>query len=195
MKLIERTIASLHMMYKGGPRYIMGRYGESGISICTLYDPLPEDKITTLIKKDSFFLPEDYKMFLSLHNGGNLFETESDIKIELFTLQEMLEFSDEQQAENGILEDEQYWIIGQQNEYWILIDKLKCQDSEGLFKKSYIVMVHPSDGLETAYPLNMNFESFLECAVIAQGDNFWRWHEDSVMYSDVDRYDDVEVEM
>lgn len=124
-----------------------------------------------------------------------IFITEVDTKVELFTLQEMLEFSEEQQAEDGILEDKHYWIIGQQSEYWILIDKLKCQESEGLFKKSHIIMVHPSDVLETAYPLNMNFESFLECAVIAQGDTFWDWHEDSVMYSDVDRYDKVEVEM
>ena len=195
MKPIERTIASLHMMYKDGPRYIMGRYGESGDSTCTLNDSLPESEIINLVKEDSFFLPEDYKKFLTLHNGGRLFSTEVDTKIELFTLQEMLEFSEEQQAEDGILEDENYWIIGQQNEYWILIDKLKCQESEGLFKKSYIIMLHPSDGMETAYPLNMNFESFLECAVIAQGDNFWNWHEDSVMYSDVERYDDLEVEM
>ena len=195
MKPIERTIASLHMMYKDGPRYIMGRYGESGDSTCTLNDPLPESEIINFIKEDSFFLPEDYKKFLTLHNGGRLFSTEVDTKIELFTLQEMLEFSEEQQAEDGILEDENYWIIGQQNEYWILIDKLKCQESEGLFKKSYIIMLHPSDGMETAYPLNMNFESFLECAVIAQGDNFWNWHEDSVMYHDVDHYDEMEVEM
>ena len=107
----------------------------------------------------------------------------------------MLEFSGEQQSEDSILEDEHYWIIGQQNEYWILIDKLKCQESEGLFKKPYIIMLHPSDGMKTAYPLNMNFESFLESAVIAQGDNFWKWHEGSVMYSDVDRYDEMDVEL
>lgn len=108
MKPIERTIASLHMMYTDGPQYIMGRYGESGISTCTLNDPLSEDAIATLIKEDSFFLPEDYKKFLSLHNGGRLFRTEVDTKLELFTLQEMLEFSEEQQAEDGILEDEHY---------------------------------------------------------------------------------------
>jgi len=56
-------------------------------------------------------------------------------------------------------------------------------------------MLHPSDGMKTAYPLNMNFESFLESAVIAQGDTFWKWHEGSVMYSDVDRYDEMDVEL
>ena len=55
--------------------------------------------------------------------------------------------------------------------------------------------MHPSDGLDMAVSLNLNFECFLERAIIAQGDYFWEWSEDlemTVIYDDTLTYEEVD---
>lgn len=195
MKPIERTINLLNKMFENTPRFIMGSNGEYGWATCNLNGPLSAKQIDDYFKDTVFSLPEDYKMFLTIHNGGYLFETEADIKIELFSLEEMINFSAEQNDEEGLLSEGDYWILGQINECWIIVDKNVCKDRKTLFKNPYITIVHPSDGLDTSVRLNMNFERFLECAVIAQGENFWEFDNEFTMiiYDEFSKYEDVEV--
>lgn len=191
MKPIERTLKLLNEMFKSNSRFIMGSNGEYGWATYKLNDPISLRKIDDCLNSTTYKLPEDYKHFLTIHNGGYLFETEKDIKIELFNLEEMINFSAEYNNEEGIITTGDYWIIGQINEKWMIIDKNKPMS----FNNPYMKIVHPSDGLETAVELNMNFERFLECAIIAQGDNFWEWNDEFAMigYEDFSNYGDVEV--
>lgn len=195
MKPIERTLILLKQMFKDEPRFIMGSYGTNGWATCTFNSPLTSKEVDSYFVKESVTLPKDYKHFLTLHNGCNLFRTESDLILELFPLEEMLKLSAEHHSEDGLLSEGNYWIVGQIDEYWILIDKNQCKDPEYSFRKPYISVVHPSDGLEMVVPLNLNFECFLECAVIAQGDYFWEWSEDTVIYGDALTYDEVDVDL
>ena len=195
MKPIERTLILIKQMFKGEPRFIIGRYGRNGWATCTFNTPLTSKEIDSHFLKDTFSLPRDYKHFLTLHNGCGLFETESDLILELFPLEEMLEMSEEHHSEDGLLSEGNYWIIGQIDENWILVDKNQCTDAENSFKNPYITVVHPSDGLDTAVSLNLNFECFLERAIIAQGDYFWQWSEDTeltVMYDAVSTYEEID---
>lgn len=195
MKPIDRTLILLKQMFKDEPRFIVGRYGRNGWATCTFHTPLTSKEIDSHFLKDTYSLPKDYKHFLTLHNGCGLFETESDLILELFPLEEMLEMSEEHHSEDGLLSEGNYWIIGQIDENWILIDKNQCTDAEDSFKNPYITVVHPSDGLDTAVALNLNFECFLERAIIAQGDYFWQWSEDTeltVMYDAVSTYEEID---
>lgn len=195
MKPIERTLTLLKQMFKDEPRFIMGRYGRNGWATCSFNKPLTSHEIESCLPEDNFTLPKDYKHFLTLHNGCGLFKTESDLILELFPLEEMLEMSEEHHSEDGLLSEGNYWIIGQIDEKWILIDKNQCTDAEDSFKKPYITVVHPSDGLDTAVALNLNFECFLERAIIAQGDYFWEWSEDTeltVTYGDTLTYEEID---
>jgi hypothetical protein len=129
------------------------------------------EAITAEIEKfenENSKLPEDYKAFLTLHNGARIYESigEDGGKLgdglEIFSLNEIKEHQEiEYLSEHGIP------IAHLLNDCYLILDteKLKVGDP------NYLNIMEFTD----LSSLNLNFEIFLDRYIISQGEAFWSW--------------------
>lgn len=143
--------------------------GEVYTVSCSFNPPIKTSEIETFESEHDIKLPEDYKAFLTLHNGARIYELiddEDDINIggglHLFSLDEVKEAQELELMEGlgipiGHLLGDCYLILD--------TEKLKVGDPNYLNILEFTELASP----------NLNFEIFLDRYVISQGVVFWDW--------------------
>jgi SMI1 / KNR4 family (SUKH-1) len=133
---------------------------------CTFNAPTKSTEIEIFEKENSIKFPEDYKAFLSLHNGARIFQLtdEEGQKIggglKIFNLDEIRELQEiEMFNELGIpiahlLEDCYLYLD---------LDKIKAGNP------NYLNILEFTE----LSPLNLNFETFLDRYINSRGNIFW----------------------
>ncbi len=135
---------------------------------CSFNPPIKSNEIEKFESEHDIKLPEDYKAFLTLHNGARIYESVDDDGVNiggglhLFSLDDIKETQEvEYISEHGIpiahLLEDCYLILD--------IEKLKSGDP------NYLNILEFTD-IKT---LNLNFEIFLDRYIISQGVPFWSW--------------------
>lgn len=147
---------------------IISYEGEVREITCSFNSEAVASEIEKFENENSIKLPEDYKAFLTLHNGARIYESidEDGDKLgdglEIFSLDEIKEYQEiEYLSEHGIpiahLLEDCYLILD--------TDKLKGGDP------NYLNIMEFTD----LSSLNLNFEIFLDRYIISQGEAFWSW--------------------
>lgn len=142
--------------------------GEVYTVSCSFNAPIKTTEVEMFESEHDIKLPEDYKAFLTLHNGARIYESidEDGDKLgdglEIFSLDEIKEHQEiEYLSEHGIpiahLLEDCYLILD--------TDKLKGGDP------NYLNIMEFTD----LSSLNLNFEIFLDRYIISQGEVFWSW--------------------
>jgi hypothetical protein len=163
---VQNTLTGLKEIMDDKGQLKVSYEGEVYDVACSFNSPIDLKEIEIFEKENHMKLPEDYKTFLTLHNGARIFQLtdEEGQKIggglKIFSLDEIKELQEiEMFNEMGIpianlLEDCYLYLD---------IDKLK----EG--NPNYLNILEFVD----LSPLNLNFETFLDRYIISKGEIFW----------------------
>ncbi|MFS0889890.1 SMI1/KNR4 family protein [Peribacillus frigoritolerans] len=166
---IQNTLSGLKKLLNTNDQMkIISYEGEVREITCSFNSEAVASEIEKFENENSIKLPEDYKAFLTLHNGARIYESidEDGDKLgdglEIFSLDEIKEYQEiEYLSEHGIpiahLLEDCYLIID--------TDKLKGGDP------NYLNIMEFTD----LSSLNLNFEIFLDRYIISQGEAFWSW--------------------
>jgi hypothetical protein len=126
--------------------------------------PAQTEKIDLITKKRGWTIPEDFKQFLLLHDGGNLFK-DSQYGIfgyQLLSIEEILTYHLDHVPPDYMPIVNSY---GDGDLLFINSSRVK----EG--RKDYLFYL---DGL-TMRELGINFDEWLDRLVICQGVKYWLW--------------------
>jgi hypothetical protein len=166
---IQNTLSGLKKLLNTNDQMkIISYEGEVREITCSFNSEAVASEIEKFENENSIKLPEDYKAFLTLHNGARIYESidEDGDKLgdglEIFSLDEIKEYQEiEYLSEHGIpiahLLEDCYLILD--------TDKLKGGDP------NYLNIMEFTD----LSSLNLNFEIFLDRYIISQGEAFWSW--------------------
>lgn len=135
---------------------------------CSFNPPALKSEIESFFKLNKWQVPSDYFSFLNLHNGAILFtEPKYGGGLELFSLNAIVECRDEY----DYMLPPTCYPIGMLNNAILYINSEKVKSSlEGYLYWQDCIGDH-----ETAIALNINFETFLDLFILAQGSEFWLW--------------------
>ena len=170
MRLLEKTLKGLKEMLDDKQQLLQYRgYGNIRRTIFTFNPPVEKAKIDAFENDIGYKLPEDYKYFLTIHNGADLYEMLWEGKragggFELFPLEQLIKefeysFEDFEKPFLPIA----YW----EDEDRVLINLEDVANNS----KEYIYVYGESE----LKPLKLNFESFLDTYSVAQGTFFFEW--------------------
>jgi len=119
------------------------------------------------LQKLPFTVPEDYKEFLRLHQGGLIFnDTKYGDGFELFTIDKILEF----RAIPGYDFPDNWFPIAYGYDSCCLVVTDKKVGNGYLY-----VMETGINFEEDDMYIGMTFEDWLEKFIVAQGSKFWEW--------------------
>ncbi|MGY3312859.1 hypothetical protein ACV242_001355 [Peribacillus simplex] len=166
---VHNTLTGLKKMLNSNDQMkIISYEGEVREITCSFNSEAATAEIEKFENENSIKLPEDYKAFLTLHNGARIYESiEEDGEklgdgLEIFSLDEIKEYQEiEYLSEHGIP------IAHLLNDCYLILDteKLKSGDPNYL---NILAFTELSS-------LNLNFEIFLDRYIISQGEAFWSW--------------------
>ncbi|MGG4443685.1 SMI1/KNR4 family protein [Brevibacillus fortis] len=129
--------------------------------------PASDSDIEKFTKDTGWSIPVDFQRFIQIHNGARLFR---DIKYgggyELLSLEKIIH--------NHLDYMPKHWYpISVSNGDYIFIDSNRVKEG----KADYLVRFDHDDDVipENGSTMKMNFETWLERLVIAQGTEFWTW--------------------
>ncbi|WP_244944380.1 SMI1/KNR4 family protein [Brevibacillus brevis] len=133
----------------------------------TFNSPATLEMIEEFLRDTQWHLPTDYKNFLLIHNGAWLFEgVRYGGGYELLSLDEI---------KNSHLDymPKHWYPISVSNGDYIFIDSNRAKEG----KVDYLVRFNHDDDIipENGSSMKMNFETWLERLIIAQGTEFWTW--------------------
>ncbi|KHL92947.1 hypothetical protein QW71_26530 [Paenibacillus sp. IHB B 3415] len=114
-------------------------------------------------------LPEDYKFFLSLHNGMELYKDveESAPHWHIFGIDEILDALEKYPT------PEHVYTIAKFDQTLICVNSDYVKDGKkGYLLDQSIYTSSHNDG----DPLHLNFELWLDRLLVSQGDHFWLWN-------------------
>ncbi|MCY9138087.1 SMI1/KNR4 family protein [Peribacillus frigoritolerans] len=166
---VHNTLSGLKKLLDNNNRMkTISHEGEVGIVSCSFNAPIQATEIEMFERENNIKLPEDYKAFLTLHNGARIYESidEDGDKLgdglEIFSLDEIKEYQEiEYLSEHGIpiahLLEDCYLILD--------TEKLKVGNPNYLNILEFTELASP----------NLNFEIFLDRYIISQGVVFWDW--------------------
>ncbi|MGE7762302.1 SMI1/KNR4 family protein [Peribacillus simplex] len=147
---------------------IISYEGEVREITCSFNSETGTAEIEKFENENSIKLPEDYKAFLTLHNGARIYESigEDGDKLgdglEVFSLDEIKEHQEiDYLNENGIP------IAHLLNDCYLILDTEKLKDGD----PNYLNILEFTE----LSSLNLNFEIFLDRYIISQGEAFWSW--------------------
>lgn len=136
-------------------------------AVFTFQSPASDSDIEKFTKETGWSIPPGLKKFLLLHNGARLFQ---HIKYgggyELLSLEEIID--------NHLDYMPNHWYpISINNGDYIFIDsnRVKAGNEHYLIRFDHDDDVSPENGPA----LKMNFETWLERLIVAQGSEFWNW--------------------
>ncbi|KAA6446954.1 SMI1/KNR4 family protein [Bacillus swezeyi] len=147
---------------------LLSREGDVREAVCNFNNPASEEEIGEFEERTAIELPSDYKEFIKIHNGADIFDLlyagcNIGGGLHLFSLNEV----EESLKKLTYLKKEHVPIAHLLEGSLLLVDQkiLKANN------RNYLVLF---SGLEYK-PLNSNFELFIDRFVLSQGENFWEW--------------------
>jgi len=175
MNQIEAILDVLTKKINHGSTFIQRRY-DTGVAQFNLNDPVTEQAIQSFEKQFKLTLPSEYKTFLRLHDGAELFMIQG-LGIELYPLEKVIEMTIQAKEYDLIHEDyDHFLMIGEMNEGYVLIHTEDAKTDE----TPYMHWMFHELSTEETDPIGQNFGTFLEYAIIAQGDMFWEFKDFSI---------------
>ncbi|MDQ0860911.1 SMI1/KNR4 family protein [Bacillus sp. V2I10] len=163
---VKNTLTGLKELLNDKGQLKISYEGQVYDVACSFNSPTNLKEVEIFEKENNIKLPEDYKAFLTLHNGARIYQfiDEDGQKIggglKIFSLDEIKELQEiEMYNELGIpiahlLEDCYLYLD---------IDKLKNGNPNYLNILEFVDLS----------PLNLNFETFLDRYIISKGEIFW----------------------
>ncbi|UAL53825.1 SMI1/KNR4 family protein [Bacillus sp. OVS6] len=163
---VQNTLTGLKKLLDDKGQLKVSYEGQVYTVVCTFNSPTNLNEVDIFEKENNIKLPEDYKAFLSLHNGARIFQLtdEKGEKIgggltiytfdEIRKLQEIEMFNELGIPIANLLEDCYLYLD---------IDKIKAGDPNYLNILEFIDLS----------PLNLSFEAFLERYIKSRGNQFW----------------------
>lgn len=131
--------------------------------------PVSLKEIEDFEAETDFKLPDDYKFFLSLHNGMELYKDveESEPHWHIYGVDEILD------ALEKFPTPENVYVIAKFSETLICVnsDYVKQGRKDYIFDHSIYTSAR-----DIGDPLNLNFELWLDRLLVSQGDHFWLWN-------------------
>lgn len=116
----------------------------------------------------NFFLPEDYKFFLTLHNGAELYKDVEGVESHwhIFGIDEI------QDALEKYPTPEHIYIIAKYDQTLICINNKYVEQGrkDYLFDQSIYTCTQ-----DNAEPIELNFELWFDRLLASQGSHFWLW--------------------
>ncbi|WP_028778734.1 SMI1/KNR4 family protein [Shimazuella kribbensis] len=162
MKLVHETLDELKKQLINNKLSIQDRNGVD-IEMEFQFDkPASETETEAFIHSTELQLPEDYKAFLQIHNGATLFQPWYGGQFELYGLSSI------HKQKNLGLFMESWYPIGYQDGGYLMIDGKKANQGE----QDYLLWWESSI-VEDAKNLCMNFVTWLDQFILAQGKKFW----------------------
>ncbi|WP_261382067.1 SMI1/KNR4 family protein [Bacillus licheniformis] len=169
---VQNTVNGLKsLLDQNGVIRILGSEGEITDALVTFSGSgASQSDIRAFETHHQLSLPDDYKKFLTLHNGARIFDSLLDgVNIggglHLFNLKEI----DTELKDEELYEDVSGIPIGHLlEECDLMIDRVRLKEGD----PNYLYLLE--DGLEYK-PLHLNFEIFLDRYVMCQGQPFWEW--------------------
>lgn len=130
--------------------------------------PAQETEIKEFFKSNNWHAPVDYLSFLRQHNGATLFsDSNHGGGMLLFGLNDIAAY----RKDYHYMFPPNCYPIGMLNSAMIYIDsEIARNSSSGYLYWQDCIGTH-----DTGINLLMNFETFLELFIIAQGSEFWFW--------------------
>ncbi|EIT84242.1 hypothetical protein A374_15688 [Fictibacillus macauensis ZFHKF-1] len=119
------------------------------------------EQMDTFTQETGWVLPKDYQAFLAVHNGMKMFGGEWIGDIELFRMEEIVNWHDESVVPRDSFPIGYFPDVGA-----IMIDADR-------YKKGDVHYMWLS-GIEN-YDLNCNFVEWLDRIIMAQGNAYWDW--------------------
>lgn len=151
--------AQLHIQSTGGQTwFVTFRFNEAAT----------ESQITSFFERRNWAVPDEYRQFLRLHNGAILFTLpdRGGGGVDIFSLEKM-EFM---RREYEYMFPDHCYPVAMFNTAMILIN------SEAYIEgKSYLFWQDCINTNEFAIDLKMDFATWLELLIIAQGSEHWFW--------------------
>lgn len=168
---IELILKSLNeRIHKESPITVQRENGETLQVTFELNSPATEKELKDLSLKMDINLPEDYLSFLKLHNGGKLFSDGIDY-FELYNLNEVKKYLDEYDSNIYYRSayEKNWYMIGYYKGFgdYLFIDGEKIRNGED----DYLIFVQVGD----IQRLSINFETWLDRFIVAQGSRYWLW--------------------
>ncbi|MCM3169063.1 SMI1/KNR4 family protein [Peribacillus frigoritolerans] len=166
---IQNTLTGLKKLLNSNDQMkIISYEGEVREITCSFNSEAATAEIEKFENENSIKLPEDYKEFLTLHNGARIYESiEEDGEklgdgLEIFSLDEIKQYQEiEYLSEHGIP------IAHLLNDCYLILDTEKLKSGD----PNYLNILEFTE----LSSLNLNFEIFLDRFIISQGEAFWSW--------------------
>ncbi|MDM5283702.1 SMI1/KNR4 family protein [Peribacillus castrilensis] len=166
---IQNTLTGLKKLLNSNDQMkIISYEGEVREITCSFNSEAVTAEIEKFENENSIKLPEDYKEFLTLHNGARIYESiEEDGEklgdgLEIFSLDEIKQYQEiEYLSEHGIP------IAHLLNDCYLILDTEKLKSGD----PNYLNILEFTE----LSSLNLNFEIFLDRYIISQGEAFWSW--------------------
>jgi hypothetical protein len=168
--IVNQILSGLKTRLNNGRILVQSTGGYCYNAECLFNEPATESKIEQFHNETAFILPEDYRHFLSLHNGMTLFKGEFEGQIELYRIEEIpthyKTFYDAFYSYLGDEEKDSYPIGYYTDVGMIMINNstVKKGDSDYLWVTSIDSIVFPYD-----------FQTWLDQTVMSQGNHYWTW--------------------
>ncbi|KEZ47702.1 MULTISPECIES: SMI1/KNR4 family protein [Metabacillus] len=160
--MIIETLESLKANLDGDGRFrIHLNDGTAADKKCLFFEPASLQEINEF----KFDLPDDYKTFLTLHNGGRIFTDDWGSGIFVHSLKEIIQ---ETLSISHLIPEKYFCVIRYADVGYFLIDEQKVERGE----KDYLLY----EDIDTSNPpqnLKMTFEEFIEKLIKFEGELFW----------------------
>ena len=165
---IQNTLSGLKELLNNNDQMkIISYEGEVSNVSCSFNAPIKTTEVEMFESEHNIKFPEDYKAFLTLHNGARIYESIDDGDklgdgLEIFSLDEIKEHQEiEYLSEHGIP------IAHLLNDCYLILDTEKLKGGD----PNYLNILEFTE----LSSLNLNFEIFLDRYIISQGEAFWSW--------------------
>lgn len=131
------------------------------------FDAASKHDISQFFKEHHWAIPPEYEQFLELHNGAILFtEPNGGGGTEIFGLERLKQVREEY---DYMFTDQRY-PVAMLNAAMILIDSQAYREG-----RHYLYWQDCIDSPDDAIELKMDFATWIEFLIIAQGHEYWFW--------------------
>jgi len=167
-KLISASLETLKKTLNNIPFPIQRNLGYQLNCSFSFSRPAEPQEIEDFQTETDFLLPDDYKFFLSLHNGAQLYMDVEGIEPHwhIFGIDEIQDALEKYPTPDHI------YIIAKYDQTLICVNNTYVKEGrrDYLFDQSIYTVSR-----DNAEPLELNFELWLDRLLVSQGDHFWLW--------------------
>lgn len=171
---IELVLNSLNRRLDRENRITLQRENGEILNVtCDWNSPISNHELQEFSLKTNHVLPKELCLFLKQSNGAKLFNNDGlglDF-FEIFNLSEMLNYVNEYDANIYYQSayDKNWFMIGNYRGYgdYLFVDSQKVTNGED----DYLIYAQEGD----IQRLTMNFETWLDRFIVAQGARYWLW--------------------